>query len=55
VWDMHDGVPTHFSLAVRDVLNNTYHDQWIGRGGPTAWPPRSHQICILWIFTCGDT
>jgi hypothetical protein len=25
-----------FSRAVRDVLNNTYHDQWIGRGDPTA-------------------
>jgi hypothetical protein len=27
--------------AVRDVLNNTYHDRWIRRGWPTAWPPRS--------------
>jgi hypothetical protein len=27
--------------AVRDVLNNAYHDRWIGRGGPTAWPPLS--------------
>jgi hypothetical protein len=23
---------------VRDILNDTYHDQWIGRGGPTARP-----------------
>jgi hypothetical protein len=48
---MHDGAPAHFSRAVRDVLNNTYHDPWIGRGGPTAWPPRSPDL----IFTCGDT
>jgi hypothetical protein len=41
MWYMHDGVPAHFSLAVRDVLNNTSHGQWIGRGEPTAWPPRS--------------
>jgi hypothetical protein len=34
VWYMHDGAPAHFSRAVRDVLNNTYQDQWIGRGGP---------------------
>jgi hypothetical protein len=27
--------------AVWEVLSNTYHDQWTGRGGPTAWPPRS--------------
>jgi hypothetical protein len=42
--DMHDGAPAHFSRAVRDVLNNTYHDRWIGRGGPTAWPPRSPDL-----------
>jgi hypothetical protein len=41
MWCMHDGAPARFSRAVRDVLSNTYHDQWTGRGGPTAWPPRS--------------
>jgi hypothetical protein len=41
MWYMHDGAPAHFSRAVRDVLNNTYHDRWIRRGGPTARPPRS--------------
>jgi hypothetical protein len=40
MWYIHDGAPAHFSRAVRDVLNNTYHDRWIGRGGTTAWPPR---------------
>jgi hypothetical protein len=25
---MHDGAPVHFSRAVRDVLNNVYHDPW---------------------------
>jgi hypothetical protein len=28
---MHESALAHFSHAVRDVLNNTYHD-----GGPTA-------------------
>jgi hypothetical protein len=28
------------SRAVRNVLSNTYHDRWIGRGGLSAWPPR---------------
>jgi hypothetical protein len=37
----------HFSRAVRDVPSNTYHDRWIGRGGPTAWPPRSPDF-YLW-------
>jgi hypothetical protein len=36
MWYIHDGAPVHFSHAVQDVLNNTYHDQWIGGGGPTA-------------------
>jgi hypothetical protein len=38
---MNDDAPAHFRLTVRDILKNTYHDRWIGRGGPTAWPPRS--------------
>jgi hypothetical protein len=38
---MQDFSPAHYSRAVRDVLSNTYCDRWIGRGGPTAWPPRS--------------
>jgi hypothetical protein len=41
---MHDGAQVHFSRAVRDVLNNTCHDRWIGRGGPTAWPKRSPDL-----------
>jgi hypothetical protein len=44
MWYMHEGAPAHFSLAVRDVLNNTSHDQRIDRGGPTAWPPRSPDL-----------
>jgi hypothetical protein len=37
---MHDGAQAHFSRAVRDVINNTYHDRLISSGGPSAWPPR---------------
>jgi hypothetical protein len=44
------GAPEHFSRAVRDVLSNTYHDRCIGRGGPTAWLPRSSDL-NLWNFT----
>jgi hypothetical protein len=32
------------SRAMRNVLSNTYHDRWIGREGPTAWPPRSPDL-----------
>ncbi|KOC70412.1 hypothetical protein WH47_02915, partial [Habropoda laboriosa] len=38
---MHNGAPPHFLCAVKRFLNNTFANRWIGRGGPTAWPPRS--------------
>jgi hypothetical protein len=50
---MHDGAVAHFSHAVRDVLNNTYHDQWIGRGGPTAIPPCSPDLNYLDFYLWG--
>jgi len=33
---MHDRVLAHFSQPVQDVLNNIYHDKWIGSVGPVA-------------------
>jgi hypothetical protein len=51
---MHDDGPAHFSRAVRDVLNITYHDQGIGRGGPTAWPPRSPGLNPLDFYLWGN-
>jgi hypothetical protein len=53
MWYMHDGVPAHFSRAVRDVLNNTYHDRWTGRGGHTAWAPRSADLNLLNFYLWG--
>jgi hypothetical protein len=50
---MRDGAPAHFSLAVRDVLSNTYHDRKRGKGGPTACPPRSPDINPLDFYTWG--
>jgi hypothetical protein len=41
------GAPAHCSRAVPYVLNNTYHGRWIGRGGRTAWPPRSPDFNTL--------
>jgi hypothetical protein len=41
MWCMHDGAVAHVSPDVRGVLCNSYHGRWIGRGGPSAWPPRS--------------
>lgn len=52
MWFMHDGAPPHFSRRVRDFLNATY-PRWIGRGGPTAWPPRSPDLNPLDFFLWG--
>jgi hypothetical protein len=54
MWYMHDGAPAHFSCAEWDVLNNTYHGRWIGRGGPTAWPPRSPDLNLRDFYLWGQ-
>ena len=38
---MQDGAHSHFSIAVRNYLDNTFPRRWIGRGSELAWPPRS--------------
>lgn len=54
LWFQHDGCPAHFSRIVRDHLDTTYRDNWIGRGGPVAWPPRSPDLnpCDFCIWGC---
>jgi hypothetical protein len=44
-----------FSLAVRDVLNDTYRDRCIGGGGTPAWPACSPDFNPLDFYICGDT
>jgi hypothetical protein len=46
-------VDIYFCRAVRDVLSNTCHDRWIGRGGPTAWRPRSPDLNPLDFYLWG--
>jgi hypothetical protein len=43
----------NFSSAVRDIINYTYHEQWIDRAGPTAWPPRSPDLNPLDFYLWG--
>jgi len=47
---MQDGAPPHFRCFVTDVLNERFPDAWIGRGGPTPWPPRSPDLSPLDFF-----
>lgn len=53
MWFMHDGAPPHFSVIVREYLDNRFPNQWIGRGGPFPWPPRSPDLNPLDFFLWG--
>ena len=49
-----DGEPPHWSSHVRRFLDATFPNKWIGRDGPTLWPPRSPDITptldfFLWV------
>jgi hypothetical protein len=48
-----DGAPPHYVAPVRQFLNNTFPDRWIGRRGPTEWPPRSPDLTPLDFFLWG--
>ena len=39
-----DGVPPHYTLHVRDYLNESFPNRWLTRGAPVAWPPRSPDL-----------
>ena len=32
---------------MRDYLNESFTNRWLGRGGPVAWPPRSPDLTPL--------
>ena len=34
-------------------MDATFPNRWIGRDGPTPWPPRSPDITPLDFFLCG--
>ncbi|GBM37372.1 hypothetical protein AVEN_48145-1 [Araneus ventricosus] len=42
-----DGAPPHYGNIVREFLDTTFSQQWIGRGAVMAWPPRSPDITPL--------
>lgn len=51
----HDGAPCHNHHNVREWLNQTFGNRWIGRGGPIAWPARSPDLTPLDYFLWGYT
>ena len=48
-----DGAPPHWGLNVRAALDAEFPGRWIGRGGPTTWPPRSPDVTPLDFFFWG--
>lgn len=39
-----DGAPAHTALITRNFLNRHFPDRWVGKFGPTNWPPRSPDL-----------
>ena len=54
MWMQHDGALPHYALCSRQVLNEIFDGNWIERGDPVAWPPRSPDLTsqdyFLWRF-----
>ena len=51
MWLQHDGAPAYFAKAIRDYLNNTFQQLWIGCGGPVPWPTPSPDLsCLDFLF-----
>jgi hypothetical protein len=48
-----DSAPPHFHKDVTTFLDETFPGRWVGRGGPTAWPPRSPDLTPLDFFAWG--
>jgi hypothetical protein len=39
-----DGAPAHTAIATRQLLSKYFPLRWIGKFGPTPWPPRSPDL-----------
>ena len=43
----HDGAPPHYTRHVREYVNESFPNHWLGRGGPVPWAPRSPDLTPL--------
>lgn len=48
-----DGAPPHYAAPVRQFLDDHFPGRWIGRRGPTEWPPRSPDLTPSDFFLWG--
>jgi hypothetical protein len=44
IWFQQNGCPAHFSLEVRNFLNDSFPNCWTGRCGAINWPARSPDL-----------
>jgi hypothetical protein len=45
--------PFYLQTDVTTFLGETFPGRWVGRGGPTVWPPGSPNLTPLDIFAWG--
>ena len=43
----HEGAPPHYTQHLRDYLNESFPNCWLGHGGPFAWAPRLPDLTPL--------
>uniref|UniRef100_V5GHS2 Transposable element Tc3 transposase n=3 Tax=Anoplophora glabripennis TaxID=217634 RepID=V5GHS2_ANOGL len=53
-WFMHDGAPAHYSRPVREYLDISFRNRWIGRGSEVPWPARSPDLNPLDFYFWGN-
>jgi len=49
----HDGAPPHYTRHVREYLNESFPNHWLGHGGPLAWAQRSPDLTPLDYYLWG--
>ena len=49
---MHDGAPVYVIADIRNFLDDTYSQRWIGPGGPLTWHARSPDLNPLDFSFC---
>lgn len=50
VWFQQDGATPHYAIRVRQFLDRTFPNKWIGRRGAIEWPLRSPDLSSLDYF-----
>jgi hypothetical protein len=53
LWIQQDGAPAHYSLCVRQYLNQVFQNRWIERREFIEWPARLPDLTSLDFFLWG--